>query len=56
MNTIDIIISVLLLFGLVRGIMKGLIVELVSLVALVGGSLWRYEFFVLRFRFIKKLC
>lgn len=37
MNTIDIIISVLLLFGLVRGIMKGLIVEVASLVALVGG-------------------
>lgn len=37
MNTIDIIISVLLLFGLIRGIMKGLIVEVASLVALVGG-------------------
>ncbi len=37
MNTIDIIISVLLLFGLARGIMKGLIVEVASLVALVGG-------------------
>jgi len=37
MNTIDIIISVLLLFGLTRGIMKGLIVEVASLVALVGG-------------------
>lgn len=37
MNSIDIIISVLLLFGLVRGVMKGLIVEVASLVALVGG-------------------
>lgn len=37
MNSIDIIISVLLLFGFVRGIMKGLLVEVASLVALVGG-------------------
>ena len=37
MNTIDIIISVLLLFGLVRGFMKGFFIEIASLVALVGG-------------------
>lgn len=37
MNTFDIIIAALLLFGFVRGIMKGLFVEVASLVALVGG-------------------
>ena len=37
MNTIDIIISVFLLFGLVRGFMKGFFIEVASLLALVGG-------------------
>ena len=37
MNTFDIIITALLLFGFVRGIMKGLFVEIASLVALVAG-------------------
>lgn len=37
MNIFDIIIAALLLFGFVRGIMKGLFVEVASLVALVGG-------------------
>ncbi|WP_121665953.1 CvpA family protein [Mesonia aquimarina] len=37
MNIIDIIIGIILLFGLVRGFMKGFIVELASLVALVLG-------------------
>lgn len=37
MNFFDIIISVLLLFGFVRGIMKGLFVEVSSLIALVAG-------------------
>lgn len=37
MNTFDIIIAVLLLFGFVRGLMKGLFVEVASLVALVAG-------------------
>ncbi|CAM1358944.1 Membrane protein required for colicin V production [Tenacibaculum sediminilitoris] len=37
MNTFDIIIAALLLFGFVRGIMKGLFVEVASLVALVAG-------------------
>lgn len=37
MNTFDIIIAALLLFGFVRGIMKGLFVEVASLVALVTG-------------------
>ena len=37
MNTFDIIIAALLLFGFVRGLMKGLFVEVASLVALIGG-------------------
>lgn len=37
MNTFDIIIAVLLLFGFIRGIFKGLFVEIASLVALIGG-------------------
>lgn len=37
MNTFDIIIAVLLLFGFVRGLFKGLFVEVASLAALIGG-------------------
>ncbi|MBQ0770126.1 MAG: CvpA family protein [Bizionia sp.] len=37
MSVIDIVLAALLLFGLVRGFMKGLFVEIASLVALVAG-------------------
>jgi len=37
MNTFDIVIASLLLFGFVRGLFKGLFVEIASLVALIGG-------------------
>jgi membrane protein required for colicin V production len=37
MAIIDIILGVLLLFGLIRGVMKGLFVEVASLVALIAG-------------------
>ena len=37
MNTFDIIIAVLLLFGFIRGLFKGLFVEVASLAALIGG-------------------
>jgi len=37
MAVIDIVLGALLLFGLVRGFMKGLFVEVASLVALVAG-------------------
>lgn len=37
MSVIDIVLAALLLFGLVRGFMKGLFVEVASLVALVAG-------------------
>lgn len=37
MGIIDIVLGVLLLFGLIRGIMKGLFVEVASLLALILG-------------------
>ena len=37
MNLLDIILAVLLLFGLVRGFMNGLFVEIASLLALIVG-------------------
>jgi membrane protein required for colicin V production len=37
MNVFDIIIATLLLFGFARGVMKGLFVEVASLVALIAG-------------------
>jgi membrane protein required for colicin V production len=37
MEVIDIVLGALILFGLVRGFMKGLFVEVASLVALVAG-------------------
>ncbi len=37
MGVIDIVLGALILFGLVRGFMKGLFVEIASLVALVAG-------------------
>lgn len=37
MNVVDIVICICLLFGLIRGMMKGLFVEVASLVALIAG-------------------
>ena len=37
MSIIDIVLGVLLLFGLIRGVMKGLFVEVASLLALILG-------------------
>jgi len=37
MSTFDIVILVLLLFGFIRGLMKGLFVEMASLIALIAG-------------------
>jgi membrane protein required for colicin V production len=37
MSVIDIVLGALLIFGLIRGFMKGLFVEVASLVALVAG-------------------
>lgn len=37
MNTLDLVIVILLIIGFVRGAMRGLIVELASLIALIAG-------------------
>ncbi len=37
MSVIDIVLGALILFGLIRGLMKGLFVEVASLVALIAG-------------------
>ena len=37
MNIIDILLGALLLFGMIRGLMKGLFVEVASLIALIAG-------------------
>jgi len=37
MNTFDVIIAALLIFGFIRGLLKGLFVEVASLVALIAG-------------------
>ena len=48
MNTFDIIIAVILLFGFIRGLMKGFFVELASLVSLIAGvyGAIHFSFFV----------
>jgi membrane protein required for colicin V production len=51
MNVLDIVIAVCLLVGFVRGIMKGLFIEVASLVALIGG-IWgsiHFSYFVADF-------
>ena len=48
MNVFDIVILVILLFGIVKGFMKGLFIEVASLVALIGG-IWgaiHFSYFV----------
>lgn len=37
MNVFDIIIAALLVYGFVKGLMKGLFIEVASLIALIGG-------------------
>lgn len=48
MNGIDIVFIVLLLIGLIRGLSKGLIIELSSLIALLGGvyAAIKYAYFM----------
>lgn len=48
MNTFDIILAAFLIFGFVRGLMRGLFVEVASLVALIAG-IWgaiHFSYFV----------
>lgn len=54
MNIFDIIIAALLLFGFVRGLMKGLFVEVASLVALVGGVYGAIHFSYFASDFLKE--
>ncbi|ARV07131.1 colicin V production protein [Polaribacter sp. SA4-10] len=53
MNIFDIIITALLLFGFVRGLMKGLFVEVASLVALIGGVYGAIHFSYFTVDFLK---
>lgn len=48
MNYLDIVLGALLLIGLIRGILKGLFVELASLVAIIAGiyGAIRFSFYV----------
>ncbi len=54
MNTFDIVIVALLLFGFVRGLMKGLFVEVASLVALIGGVYGAIHFSEFVGRYLKE--
>ncbi|MDG1037338.1 MAG: CvpA family protein [Polaribacter sp.] len=54
MNVFDIIIAALLLFGLVRGIMKGLFIEVASLVALIAGVYGAIHFSYFASNFLKE--
>ena len=54
MNIFDIIITALLLFGFVRGLVKGLFVEVASLAALIGGVYGAIHFSYLISNFLKE--
>jgi membrane protein required for colicin V production len=54
MNIFDIIIAALLLFGFVRGLMKGLFVEVASLAALAGGVYGAIHFSYLISNFLEQ--
>jgi len=54
MNIFDIIIAALLLFGFVRGVIKGLFVEVASLVALIGGVYGAIHFSYFASNFLKE--
>jgi membrane protein required for colicin V production len=54
MNIFDIIIASLLLFGFVRGLLKGLFVEVASLVALIGGVYGAIHFSYFASDFLKE--
>ena len=54
MNIFDIIITALLLFGFVRGLVKGLFVEVASLAALIGGVYGAIHFSYLISSFLKE--
>lgn len=53
MNVIDIILGIILLFGLIRGVMRGFIIELASLVALIVGIYGAIHFRYFAFEFLQ---
>ena len=53
MNVIDIILGIILLFGLIRGVMRGFIIELASLVALIVGVYGAIHFSYFAFDFLQ---
>ena len=54
MNTLDIVLGALLLFGLVRGFMKGLFVEIAGLVSLIAGVYGAIHFSYFASNFLQK--
>ena len=54
MNTLDIILSALLLYGLIRGFIKGFFVEVTSLVALAIGLYGAIHFSYFAGDFLKR--
>ncbi|WP_166383870.1 MULTISPECIES: CvpA family protein [unclassified Polaribacter] len=54
MNIFDIVIASLLLFGFVRGVLKGLFVEVASLVALIAGVYGAIHFSYFASDFLKE--
>ncbi|MDQ7916150.1 CvpA family protein [Mesonia sp. MT50] len=52
MNVIDIVLGIILLLGLIRGFMKGFIIELASLVALILGIYGAIHFSHFAFNFL----
>jgi len=53
MNTFDILIAALLIFGFIRGLLKGLFVEVASLVALIAGIYGAIHFSYFAASFLK---
>lgn len=53
MTVLDIVLAALLLFGLVKGLMKGLFVEVASLIALIAGIYGAIHFSAYAFDFLE---
>ena len=54
MNTLDIILLAFLIFGLIRGFLRGLFVEIASLIALVAGVYGAFHFSNITSAFLKE--
>ena len=53
MTVLDIVLAALLLFGLIKGLMKGLFVEVASLIALIAGIYGAIHFSAFAFDFLE---